>query len=255
MLSLADAAGVFRSNIAWALAVNLPIALIAYRLGVVRGTGLVAGVVYGITIYSLGGLSAFLILLSFFLMGSAISKIGLARKIGAGAAEEREGARGAGSVIGKCTVGVILSLLIAMAGGIMQGGFAAWLGLAYAGAFAAALADTCSSELGPVFGGKAILLTTFRSAQHGTPGAVSLAGTVCALAGAISVGILASVVGVATIKAVLYVTVSSFVAGIVESCMRALWGKQTSFAKQASNAFLTLVGALGAVLLAFAGGY
>jgi len=57
-------------------------------------------------------------------------------------------------------------------------------------ALAEAAADTVSSEIGQVLGGRPRMITTLRSVEAGTDGGVSLAGTVAGVAaGAIVAGI------------------------------------------------------------------
>jgi uncharacterized protein (TIGR00297 family) len=76
-------------------------------------------------------------------------------------------------------------------------GVAGYLGMAsdtalFAGALAVlaeATADTVSSELGQVFGGRTIFITTGKIVPPGTDGAISLAGTAC---GVLSAGLIAA---------------------------------------------------------------
>jgi uncharacterized protein (TIGR00297 family) len=56
-------------------------------------------------------------------------------------------------------------------------------------ALAEATADTVSSEIGQAYGGRPILLTTLRSVEPGTDGAISLRGT---LAGILAAAIVAA---------------------------------------------------------------
>lgn len=56
-------------------------------------------------------------------------------------------------------------------------------------ALAEAAADTVSSEIGQVFGGRPRMITTLRAAEPGTDGAISLAGT---LAGVAAAGVVAA---------------------------------------------------------------
>jgi uncharacterized protein (TIGR00297 family) len=59
--------------------------------------------------------------------------------------------------------------------------------VALLGVLAEATADTVSSEIGAAFGGRPFLLTTFREADPGTDGAVSLLGTLAGCVGAATV--------------------------------------------------------------------
>lgn len=65
----------------------------------------------------------------------------------------------------------------------------ALLSVAALAALAEAAADTVSSELGQVLGGRPRMLTTLRSVDPGTDGAISLAGTLAGIAAAISVAL------------------------------------------------------------------
>jgi uncharacterized protein (TIGR00297 family) len=253
MFSFESLLGAVRANFLWAIGVNVPIAAISYAAGVVRGSGLVAGLAYGLVIFTFGGYRAFLILLLFFLAGSIASKVGVARKAAAGAAEESKGARGAGSVVGKCTVGAVIAVLIGASGGSSSADdvLPAVLGLAYLGAFAAALADTLASELGPLFGGKAFLLKSFRLVPHGIPGAVSIGGTACGLIGPLLVGLLAIALGMVPGELVVILMISSLIAIMFESFLRGFCSGQSMLQKQLPNALLTLIGAISAILITF----
>jgi uncharacterized protein (TIGR00297 family) len=254
MFSFENLMTAFRANFLWAVGVNVPIALASYVAGVVRGSGLIAGLACGLVIYLCGGYQAFLVLLFFFVAGSVASKVGLSRKAVAGTAEETEGARGAGSVIGKCSVGAILALLIGASGGLKPAGDgpSALLCLGYSGAFAAALADTLASELGPLFGQRALLPRSMRLVPHGVPGAVSVGGTASGLVGALVIGALAAAFGMIRVGEIAYVVVASLAAVLSESILRSYCSGQSLLQKQIPNSILTLIGALLTILLAVA---
>jgi len=252
MFSFENLITAIRANSLWAICVNVPIAAVSYAAGAVRGSGLIAGLMCGLVIYTFGGYRAFLILLFFFLAGSIASKIGADRKAGAGAAADDKGARGAGSVLGKCTVGAAIAVLIGASGTVDEANapLSALLRIGYAGAFAAALADTLASEIGPLFGGGTYMLKSFRSVPHGTSGAVSLGGTVSGLVGALLVGALATAMGLIPGGAIFYLVISAFIAIMFESNLRSSYPGSDILHKQLPNGMLTLVGALLAILLA-----
>ena len=64
--------------------------------------------------------------------------------------------------------------------------------LALAAALAEAAADTLSSEFGEVLGGEPRLLTNFRRVPAGTDGAISPAGTLAGICGAMVVAVAAA---------------------------------------------------------------
>src|SRR6185503_7894139 len=95
------------------------------------------------------------LLLAFFVIGSAATKLGYRRKEAARLAQENKGRRGARHALANAGV-------------------------------ATAAADTSSSEIGQLLGRRTYLPTNFKPVPRGTEGAVSLEGTLA--------GILASLV-------------------------------------------------------------
>jgi uncharacterized protein (TIGR00297 family) len=257
MFSIYNALDLLRINLLWALVINISLAGLAYAVRFVRGSGVAAGIIFGVVIYCFGGYPAFIVLMFFFFAGTVVSKLGMTHKVRSGGAETRRRANGAASVFGKCTLGAMLAVLIGMAGGlgayggrVEPAGLTTWLSLAYVGSLAAALADTCASELGPVYGDTPLLLTTLESVSHGTPGAVSVAGTILGVAGAMLLGLLSTMLGLVDEKAILYLVISSFCASVFESYLLAQWPHGGFPVKQMSNVADTFVGAAVAVLLA-----
>ncbi len=261
MFSLANAIEALRTHIFWALVVNIAIAAVSFALGAVRLSGLIVGLVYGVVIYSFGGFRLFLVLFFFFLAGSLASKV--RALVGSDKVPNDDSAgRGAGSVLGNCSVGMLMAVLIAMAGGLASGGvnhdvdrLVAWLALAYVAAFSAALADTCASELGALRGGNAMLLTTAKIVPHGTPGGVSITGTILGVSAAVLLALTAVAVGLIRGQAIILIGISSVAAIAIESVLRVRWPGGSFLAKQVPNIVVTLLGAGGAILLGVVFGY
>ena len=117
-------------------------------------------------------------LITLFVLTFAATRFGRSRKESVGLAEGRRGRRAA-QVLANLGVAGMLA-----AGGSYRPGTAgsfvssAMLGSCVA-ALAEATADTVSSEMGQVLGGKTLLITTGRVVPAGTDGGISVAGTLC----------------------------------------------------------------------------
>lgn len=138
-------------------------------------------------------------LLAVFLLTYAATKIGRAKKERMGTAESKRG-RNAAQVAANLGVAALVSFpfqaitpdknLISSLGAITA--------LAAIGALAEAAADTVSSEIGQVLGGRPRMLTTMRLVEPGTDGGITLAGT---LSGIIAAGTVSSI-GICAIGAI-----------------------------------------------------
>ena len=128
-------------------------------------------------------------ILAVSLLAYVSTRIGRGRKERLGIGEQRSG-RSAAQVAANLGVAALLATDFAqssMAGLHWFAGFRpeqAVLFVAGLAALAEAAADTVSSELGEVFGGRPRMITTLRSVDPGTDGAISMAGTVAGVAAA-----------------------------------------------------------------------
>jgi len=183
--------GAFWSNwpylgrrIVLALAINAAFALLALALKLVNRSGAAAGFVLGVAVYLGYGYKSFLILLSFFLLGSIATRLGYSTKAARGVAEWRKGARSWREALANSLAGAFFALLV-----ITTYREAAFL-VALVAAFAEAAGDTVSSEIGQWLSPRAYLITTFKPVPAGENGGVSGAGTATGvLASALVVGL------------------------------------------------------------------
>jgi uncharacterized protein (TIGR00297 family) len=228
-----------RENGLGALVVNGILALLAYRAGTVRLSGVIGGLVVGGLIYLAGGWRWFLVLFGFFALGSLLTKFGYRQKAARGLAEDRGGRRGWQNAVANGGVGVLCALAWAWTG---------WepLRAAFAASFATALFDTAGSELGGLYGKTPISLRSFRKVPPGTEGAVSLEGTAGALVFAALVAGLGVAAGVVPAAAFGVVLAGSVVGGLYES----LAAGKLPLGHQALNFTTTRVGGGVAALLA-----
>ena len=221
-----------------ALAVNVAVgAVMGGLLRLVRPSGAIAGAIAGFLILAAGGWGAYALLWTFFLLGTAATRLGYRRKAAGGVAQSHEGRRGAGNVVANCGVAVALLLLRAPS-------------FAFVAAFAAALADTLGTEVGTLYGRRAFSPLTFRPVPAGTPGAISLAGTAASLAGAALIGLAGWRLGLVE-RSLLAVTIAGgFLGALAESVVTTLVARFGSrLDHEFGNALNTLVGALLAIRL------
>jgi uncharacterized protein (TIGR00297 family) len=170
------------------LALNGAIGLAAYLARSVDVAGALSAVVIGTAITAGLGLAGLALMIAFFVLGTAATKLGYRRKAARGIAQEKGGARGWQNAWANGGIPAALAVLAGMA----PLGLRDLLGIAYAASVATAAADTCSSEIGKAYGHRTFLITTLRPVPPGTEGAVSLEGTLAGLGGAAAVAAVGS---------------------------------------------------------------
>ena len=202
--------------------------------------------VLGVIVWGSLGWRGYLIVLFYFLVGSTVTRIGLARKEAEGIAEKRAGVRGPENVWGSALAGAIcaiLSLFVASPWDYL-------LILAYVASFSTKLADTTASEVGKAYGKTTYLITNFKSVPRGTEGAVSLEGTLAGLLAATAISLLAWGIGAIDLLAVLWCVIAAFIATNIESLIGATL--QTRFlwlTNELVNVINTVIGAIVAIML------
>lgn len=231
------------SRLAIAAAVNLVLALAGYAARSVNLSGMIGGFLIGTAIYACLGWQGYLLLLTFFILGTACTKLGYRRKAERGLAQEGGGRRGARHAVANTGVAAACALfaLITPHGEIFA--------IAFAAAFATASSDTVSSEIGQLWGRRTFLITTLRPVPPGTEGAVSMEGTLAGIAASALVAVLGAVLGLFGPGAVLVVTVAAFVGTTLESLAGATLERRGLLDNEAINFLNTLVGALTAAAL------
>ncbi|CAI50362.1 DUF92 family protein [Natronomonas pharaonis DSM 2160] len=172
-------------RVAVGLAVTVGLGYIAYALDTASVTGMLTGVLLALFAVVLGGYGWFVLLVTFFGLGGLASKYRYDEKLDRGIAQENEGARGGGNVLANSAVALVAVVGYAASGHV--GIDATVFKFAFAGAVAAALADTFSSEFGGLFDAPR-LITTLERVDPGTDGGVTWQG---AVAGATGSGIIA----------------------------------------------------------------
>lgn len=168
-------------EIAVALVVTAALGYVSYALGTASVAGMLTGVLLGLLTIVFGGFAWFVVLISFFAIGGLSAKFKYDAKKERGVAEDNDGARGTGNVLGNAAVALVAVVLFAAS---------PWLPVeadvfqfAFAGSLAAAMSDTLSSEIGGLYDNPR-LITTFETVSPGTDGGVTWQGELAGVAGA-----------------------------------------------------------------------
>lgn len=202
----------------------------------------------GVVLWGTLGWRGYLVMMFYFLVGSGVTRIGMAEKEAAGIAEKRSGARGPENVWGSALVGAVCAM----------GAFALpgteWvplLLLGYVASLSTKLSDTCASEVGKAYGKRTYLITTLQPAARGTEGAVSLEGTIAGIVASIAIALVGWAAQLIDLPGVGLCVIAAFVATNLESVIGAtLQAKFDWLTNEVVNILNTLIGAIVAILLA-----
>jgi uncharacterized protein (TIGR00297 family) len=175
------------SSFALGAVLALVVASAAWRAHALTRDGAVAAFLVGTAVFGGLGIPGAILLLAFFIPSIALSRLGRARKralvdIG------KHGARDAMQVLANGGVAALCALLAAH-------GDARW-STAFAGALAAATADTWGTEIGTLVGATPRSILTAKPVARGLSGGVTPAGTAAEIAGALAIAAVAQLCGV-----------------------------------------------------------
>lgn len=162
------------------------IGLLAWRAGSLSGSGALAATVTGGLVFGLGGLPWAVLLVTFFVSSSALSRAFSRRKAGLSEKFSKGHRRDWGQVLANGGLGAVLSVAYAVFPE------AIWPWAAFAGAMAAVNADTWATELGVLSPNEPRLVTNGMKVEPGTSGGVSLYGSLAALSGSALIGLIAT---------------------------------------------------------------
>jgi uncharacterized protein (TIGR00297 family) len=228
------------------LAVNVGIAALAYLAHSIDLPGAFSAVVIGTVITAGLGLRGLAVMIAFFVVGTAVTKLGYRVKAQRGIAQEKGGARGWRNAWANGGVAAALALLAGLSAPDDRHLFT----LAYAAAVATAAADTCSSEVGKAYGRRTFLITTLRPVPPGTEGAISAEGTSAGLAGALVIALVGVAGGLYAPGAAVLVAVAGLLGCLAESVLGTVAEKRGWLDNDLLNAVNTAIGATLVVLMA-----
>ncbi|MFC4447863.1 DUF92 domain-containing protein [Halorussus aquaticus] len=168
-------------GIAVAIAVTALFGYVSWALDAASIPGMMTGALLAMLTIVLGGYGWFAVLIAFFGIGSLSTKFRYEEKAARGVAEDNEGARGSGNVLGNAAVALVAVLAYAAHDKFAVSGDVFLF--AFAGSIATAMSDTLSSEIGGVFDDPR-LITTLERVEPGTDGGVTWQGELAGIAGA-----------------------------------------------------------------------
>jgi uncharacterized protein (TIGR00297 family) len=203
----------------------------------------------GVLIWGTIGLPGYVVVMFYFLVGSLVTRIGMAQKEALGIAEKRSGARGPENVWGSALIGALCALgtLVIPA----ESPVVPLLLLGYVASFSTKLSDTCASEVGKAYGQRTFLITTLQPVPRGTEGAVSLEGTMAGIVGSVALAMVAWGVGLIDLVGVGWCVVAAFIATNLESVIGATLQSRFAFlTNEVVNIINTAIGGVAAISLA-----
>jgi uncharacterized protein (TIGR00297 family) len=206
--------------------------------------GLFHAWILGVIVWATLSWPGYLVVVFYFLVGSGVTKIGMAEKEAAGIAEKRSGARGPENVWASALVGTFCGLGTLM----LPDSIHPLLALGYVASFSTKLSDTTATEIGKAFGQRTFLITTLKPVPRGTEGAVSLEGTLAGIVGSVAIATVGWLVTLITPLDIGICVLAAFVATTAESLIGAtLEQRWTWLTHDLVNVLNTLIGAIVAI--------
>ncbi|MGA2917122.1 TIGR00297 family protein [Methanoregula sp.] len=224
-----------------AVIVGFTFAYFAFRSKTADLSGLFSSALVGIVLLVFAGPRWFLIMLVFFIVGSAATKYKFEYKKRIGVEQGQSGARGYRNVFAN---GIVATAAAVLFGVFQQPIFI----VMYVGSVATAAADTLASEIG-VTGGIPYMITTLKKVPIGTNGGVTLVGESVAMIGGLIVSLAAFFLGVITLPMVLVCTLAGFVGTNIDSLVGATLENRGFLGNAGTNLLATIGGGLFSMAL------
>lgn len=171
---------IFRSSIG--IMFSSFVGYFAYRVNSLSKSGVLGAIILGTGIFATSGIYGSALMILFFISSSALSHFKKSRKEEVEKQFDKTGKRDIYQVFANGGVGLIFSTLYFFKDNII-------FLIAVAVSFAAANADTWSTELGVLNKSNPFSLRNFKRVSKGTSGAISLIGTLAGLSGAVFIAI------------------------------------------------------------------
>jgi uncharacterized protein (TIGR00297 family) len=225
-----------------AVIVGFTFGYFAFRAKTADLTGLFSAALVGIILLVFADVRWFIIMLAFFILGSAATKYKFEYKKRIGVEQGQSGARGYRNVFAN---GIVAAAAAVLFGVFQQPVFI----VMYVGCVATAAADTLASEIG-VTGGVPYMITTLKKVPIGTNGGVTITGEFVALMGGLIVSLVAFFLGVLTTPSMVVIcTIAGFAGTNIDSVVGATLENRGFLGNAGTNLLATIGGGVFAVAL------
>lgn len=211
--------------------------------------GIAAAFLLGTLTWRAFGSSGFLLVASYFVIGTLATKVKMAQKEAQGVAEKRKGRRGPGSVIGSSAAGCVCAFLSIY--GVGGAAFTHLWELGFVASFCTKLSDTVSSEIGKAYGKTTYLVTTFKIVPRGTEGAISAEGTVAGLLASILLASVGCILSEISLSEAIICVVAAQIANFGESIIGAAFQEKEGFRWLNNDAVNVINISMGSILAVF----
>ena len=193
-----------------------------------------------------GGLTWFMLLLAFYLLGGGFTRYGYSHKAKLGIAQSHGGVRGYKNVYSNSLVPLVLAVCY---GVYRNEVFNEIFIYAFIASVATANGDTLASEIGETSRSKPRMITTLKETEPGVDGGVTPLGEAASIAGALIIGILAAVTGMTGPFGIVVGAIGGFLGTNFDSFLGATLQRRGILSNNGVNLAATAFGALvGAVL-------
>jgi uncharacterized protein (TIGR00297 family) len=190
------------------------------------------------------GLSWFMLLLAFYLLGGGFTRYGYSQKHRLGIAQSHGGRRGYKNVYSNSLVALALAILYGVYGHDI-------FMYAFIASVATANGDTLASEIGQTSRSKPRMITTLMETEPGVDGGVTPLGEAASMAGSLLIGLLATGMGMAGLSAVIVGAVGGFLGTNFDSLLGATLQSRGALSNNGVNLVATAFGALVGGMLWF----
>jgi len=190
------------------------------------------------------GLSWFMLLLAFYLLGGGFTRYGYSQKHRLGIAQSHGGRRGYKNVYSNSLAALVLAILYGVYGHDI-------FMYAFIASVATANGDTLASEIGQTSRSKPRMITTLMETEPGVDGGVTPLGIAASLAGSLLIGLLATGMGMAGLSAIIVAAVGGFLGTNFDSLLGATLQSRGVLSNNGVNLVATAFGALVGGMLWF----